>query len=162
MNNIIAIVAIVVFIVLIVALLKSKFSAVTGRIRKLPLGTSIVVLIVLCVMVVLLFKYLLSNTFVHGNPGNSDATVAEEGNTHENEDALVDSENTIILSGDQIWIEDKKVDLDEAEMYIDGFSGTENKLIVIDDYSTSYLYHLIADICDRKNVKPTFIEKDEF
>ena len=161
MNNAIAIVLLVIFIVIILFLLKAKLSTVSGKLSKLPIVTYLIILVSAIAVVVVLVKYLLDNTTVHGNPGNVDAIVAEEGNALEEEEPVEEVENTITLSGDQIWIDGKKVDFNEAESYIEGFSGTENELIVVDDYSTAYLHHRITEVCQLKNVIPKCIEKDE-
>ncbi|MCR5738242.1 MAG: hypothetical protein K6G43_00320 [Lachnospiraceae bacterium] len=157
MNNAIAVVAFVVIVFVIGVFFKSIISSVSGFVSKLPQWVRFVGLVVALIVAIVLLGHIFDQTKIFGSPGNPDGTVTDVGNSLE-DGTHEQTENTIVLSGDQIWIDGESTDLAGAERYISGFSGSDQTLIIQDDYSTSYIHHMITDICSQNNVIPKCID----
>ena len=159
MNNAIAIVALVVVVLIICVFFKSIVSTVSGVAGKMPQGLRFIILIAALILAVVLLGYLFDHTKIFGTPGNPDGTVTDIGNASE-EITPEQSENTIILSGDQIWINGEKTDLMGAEKYISEFANSSMELTIVDDYSTSYIHHSITQLCTKNNVIPRCVDEN--
>ena len=161
MNNAIAIVGLVVIVFVVCIFFKAVISSVSGFANKLPRWISFVILVVALILAVILLGYIFDHSIIFGTPGNSEATVTDDGNALE-DSTQEQAENTIVLRGDDIIIDGDETDLAGAERYIAGFVDSDQTLIIVDDYSTSYLHHRITDICNQKNVEPKCVDNNGY
>ena len=144
-----AIILLVFLALLLFGLFRILLPSIRLYIHRMPKGIFILLFLVVTCAVVYLVSYLINGETggINGND-NKQETVSGP-----NEEEKPVKENCIVLSGSEVFIENKKADAKALETYIDYRVENDIPLTVVDDYSTAALFKEIKALCDKKGVK---------
>ncbi len=118
------------------------------------------VVIICCFMVYLLWYLIDHSPF--GNTG-SITQETEEQTLDLPEITTTRWENSIVLCGDEIRIDDKVIeDMRFVEEYIDQRINENITIVIVDDYSYASLHHQITDLCKKKGANIRLVSHEEW
>ena len=157
MNKVTAIILLVILALFLFLLIRVLLPSIKIYLARMPKG--IFVLLFLAVIATMAYLvYFLFTDRTGGNPGNeADGNVQAESTEKENEKPP--KENCIVLSGDDILIENKKADSVKLNQYIDYRVENNIEITIVDNYASAAMIRDIKAVCDQKGVR--YIIKNE-
>ncbi len=168
MNKPIAVILLVVLALILILAFKALIPMFTNFFKKLPLGIFLIFIAAILGVMAYLVYFLVTEDRHGGAAGDPAAEIPQiteaplqqedPGDTAGISEKL---KHCIVLREDEIWIEGREVDLEQAEKYIDEHVESNTELVVADDYSLASLHHKITNLCDKKGVNYR-IENEEW
>ena len=152
-----AIILLVLLALLLFGIFKILLPSIKIYISRMPKGIFVLLFLVIVCVIIYLVYYLIGDP-TGGNPGNDKQTAASSGETAIDEERPI-KEDCIILSGSDVFIENKKADSETIEKYIDYRVENNRQITIVDDYSTAALIHEIKALCDEKGIR--YVIEDE-
>ena len=148
----------IVVILVIIGMVKPLLPMFHRSVGKMPKWFYFLLLLALIVSVPFMITYLMKKPPA-GNPGLDGDSITEEqlasvapssaeGEVHMPKDC-------VILSNDEIWVEDRKIDMEALEEYIDKHVEENLPIRILDDYSSAAFWHRVIDLCTKKGVNYT-------
>lgn len=161
MNNIVAIVLIVILLLLLGIIIKIMFPSIKKLMDYVPKMVFVAFIVVILGIIILLIRFLIVNNPVGGTPVsladmNTPDTVEEENGPFEKTD------NCIFIENDHVYIDNKPVDLDYLNAYIDEKVDNNVEVLIVDDYALSSKYHEVVDLCKSKDLRIEEINIDSY
>lgn len=152
MNNTSFAIILLIFFVVLGAYLISRLFPKTTRL------ISIISILAIFIAVIYLIFYLISNRNM-GNLGNSadSIEISDTANPTQLDERKL--ENCIVISYDNIIIDNEVVDIEYVKEYINERRLSNTTITIVDDYSLSSKYHEVLDLCHDITVEQIDYEK---
>lgn len=154
-----AIVLLVIFALILVLLIRFLFPSIKSYVNHMPKGVFVLLLLLVIAVIIFLVVYLTSDDPsglpFFGYKKNEQVLTAEQ----EQEKKLI--EEGITVSGNSLFINDERVEIETVSGYIDTCIKEGKEVVIVDDYASSKLYHQVEDLCIQKNVTPKYMKKEK-
>lgn len=153
-----AIIILVVLALILVLLVRLLFPSIKSYMVHMPKGVLWLLTLIIMACIVYLIVYLTADD-PSGLPflGHKEEVTAVSEEEKEAEKMLSEG---IIISGNVIYIDDERADMQKVLEYIDLRIREKKDIILVDDYASSRLYHEVEDVCKERNVTPKYVKKE--
>ena len=158
MSKILIGIFLVVVILVIIGMVKPLLPMFHRGVGRMPKWVYFLLLLVLIISVPFMIAYLMKKSPA-GNPGlDGDGNLEEQlasAALPSAEGEVSMPKDCVILSSDEIWVDNRKIDMEALEEYIYKHVEENLPIRILDDYSSAVFWHRVIDLCTKKGVNFT-------